>query len=72
VTQAAIRNKLNKDEADELAKGMDIMLHADVSPCVLITTGLDLEDLQYVESLLMCRTVLTMILFQVTPAIGYD
>jgi hypothetical protein len=46
VTQAAIRNKLNKDEADELAKGKDIMLHADVSPCVMITTGIDLEDLQ--------------------------
>jgi hypothetical protein len=33
-------------EADELERGVDLSLHPDVSPTVLIASGIDLEEEQ--------------------------
>ncbi|KAF8125287.1 hypothetical protein EV363DRAFT_1402521 [Boletus edulis] len=46
VTQAKIRLELAKEEAKLLQEGDDISLDSEVSPSVLISTGLDLEDQQ--------------------------
>lgn len=51
VTQAKIRLELAKEEAKLLQEGEDISLDSEVSPSVLISTGMDLEDQQYVNTL---------------------
>lgn len=48
ITQASARLKLAELEADELKCGIDVSLHPEVSPSVLIASGLDLEEEQYV------------------------
>ncbi|KAG0698532.1 hypothetical protein DFH29DRAFT_983865 [Suillus ampliporus] len=45
-TQAAVRLELARIEAAELESGTNISLHADVSPSILISSGIDLEDQQ--------------------------
>ncbi|KAG1790350.1 uncharacterized protein HD556DRAFT_1310740 [Suillus plorans] len=45
--QAAVRLKLSQQEAGDLEKGLDSSLHADISPSILISSGMDLEDQQY-------------------------
>lgn len=37
---------MNKAEALEVARGEVVMMHEDVSPCVMMITGLDLEEQQ--------------------------
>ncbi|KAG1844729.1 hypothetical protein C8R48DRAFT_617802 [Suillus tomentosus] len=44
ITQAAARLKLAEMEAEELTRGIDLSLHPDISPSVLIASGLDLEE----------------------------
>ncbi|KAG1892033.1 hypothetical protein F4604DRAFT_1875514 [Suillus subluteus] len=46
MTQAAIRRQLAKKEAADLQAGVDVSLHADISPSVLIASGIDLQDQQ--------------------------
>ncbi|KAG1843694.1 hypothetical protein C8R48DRAFT_618502 [Suillus tomentosus] len=46
ITQAAACLKLVEMEAQELARGIDLSLHPDISPSVLIASGLDLEEEQ--------------------------
>ncbi|KAG1727454.1 uncharacterized protein EDB91DRAFT_1239524 [Suillus paluster] len=43
----AVRLKLAQLEAAELQQGMDVSLHADVSPSIFIASGIDLENEQY-------------------------
>ncbi|KAH7906396.1 hypothetical protein BJ138DRAFT_1016290, partial [Hygrophoropsis aurantiaca] len=45
-TQSSIKLELAQQEARELEQGNNISLHADVSPSVLISTGIDLEEQQ--------------------------
>ncbi|KAF8836637.1 hypothetical protein BDN67DRAFT_992063 [Paxillus ammoniavirescens] len=44
MTQAKIRLELARDKTKKLQTGNDISLHSEVSPSVLISSGLDLED----------------------------
>ncbi|KAG2113416.1 uncharacterized protein F5147DRAFT_744141 [Suillus discolor] len=44
ITQVAARLKLAEMEAAELACGIDLSLHPDISPSVLIVLGLDLKE----------------------------
>ncbi|KIJ60877.1 hypothetical protein HYDPIDRAFT_116748 [Hydnomerulius pinastri MD-312] len=46
MTQVKVRLELAKDEAQELQNGNDVSIHAEISPSILISTGLDLEDQQ--------------------------
>ncbi|KAG2051604.1 hypothetical protein BDR06DRAFT_1060927 [Suillus hirtellus] len=46
ITQAAVRAQLVELEAQELEAGNDCSLHADVSPSILISSGIELEDQQ--------------------------
>ncbi|KAG1793209.1 uncharacterized protein HD556DRAFT_1432380 [Suillus plorans] len=46
ITQAAVRLRLAQLEAAELQQGTDISMHADVSPSIFITSGIDLESEQ--------------------------
>ncbi|KAG2746300.1 hypothetical protein P692DRAFT_201840978 [Suillus brevipes Sb2] len=46
VTQASVRLELSQAEADQLKRGLDVSLHAEVSPSVLIAAGTDLEAQQ--------------------------
>jgi len=48
MTQAAVRLALSKAEAEEIERGNNISLHDDISPSMLISSGLELEDQQYV------------------------
>lgn len=50
-----MRLELARIEAAELESGTNISLHADVSPSILISSGIDLEDQQYVASLVALR-----------------
>lgn len=43
-----MRLELARLEATELESGTHTSLHEDISPSVLISSGLDLEELQYV------------------------
>ncbi|KAG2118601.1 hypothetical protein DEU56DRAFT_761146 [Suillus clintonianus] len=45
-THAAVQLELARIEAAELESGTNISLHADVSPSILISSGIDLEDQQ--------------------------
>ncbi|OAX32391.1 hypothetical protein K503DRAFT_702091, partial [Rhizopogon vinicolor AM-OR11-026] len=46
VTQASVRLQLSQAEAEQLKHGLDVSLHSEVSPSVLIAMGLDLEAQQ--------------------------
>ncbi|KAG1814844.1 hypothetical protein EV424DRAFT_1473281 [Suillus variegatus] len=46
VTQAAVRLALSKTEAEEIKHGRHISLDDDISPLVLISSGMELEDQQ--------------------------
>ncbi len=48
MTQHAVRLSLNEEEAVLLAQGKLEVFHEDVTPCILISTGLDLEEQQSV------------------------
>jgi hypothetical protein len=47
MTQTTVRLQLAEDEARDLHAGVNASLHNEVSPFILISTGLDLEDEQY-------------------------
>ena len=46
LTQATICLQLAKDNAQALRDGVQVVLHNEVSPSVLIASGLDLEEQQ--------------------------
>lgn len=46
VTQASVRLALVQQDAKDLEEGTSISLHSEVTPSILISTGLDLEDAQ--------------------------
>ncbi|KAJ8591371.1 hypothetical protein M405DRAFT_851366 [Rhizopogon salebrosus TDB-379] len=46
ITQANARLKLAQLEARDLEKGVDVSLHPDISPGILIASGMDLEEEQ--------------------------
>ncbi|KAG1744823.1 hypothetical protein EDB19DRAFT_1894525 [Suillus lakei] len=46
MTQAAVRLALSTAEATEIERGNNMSLHDDISPSVLISSGLELEDQQ--------------------------
>ncbi|KAG2087448.1 uncharacterized protein F5147DRAFT_748526 [Suillus discolor] len=46
MTQAAVRLALSMAEATEIERSNDVSLHDDISPSVLISSGLELEDQQ--------------------------
>ncbi|KAG1751487.1 uncharacterized protein EDB91DRAFT_1326886 [Suillus paluster] len=46
VTQAAVRLALVQQDVKDLEEGTSISLHSEVTPSILISTGLDLEDAQ--------------------------
>jgi len=48
VTQATIRLKLAQLEALQLQQGIDVSMHADISPSIFIASGIDLENEQCV------------------------
>lgn len=48
VTQAAVRLALSKAEAEAIERGEHMSLDDDISPLVLISLGMELEDQQYV------------------------
>ncbi|KAG1853639.1 hypothetical protein F4604DRAFT_1883371 [Suillus subluteus] len=50
-TQATVQLELACIEATELESGTNISLHTDVSPSVLISSGIDLEEQQYIAAL---------------------
>ncbi|KIK44649.1 hypothetical protein CY34DRAFT_41081, partial [Suillus luteus UH-Slu-Lm8-n1] len=45
---AAVHLKLSQQEAKDLKNGLNNSLHMDISPSVLILSGMDLEEQQYV------------------------
>ncbi|KIK35562.1 hypothetical protein CY34DRAFT_16941 [Suillus luteus UH-Slu-Lm8-n1] len=47
ITQAGVRLKLAELEAEELQQGIDSSLHPQISPSVLIASGIDLEAEQH-------------------------
>ncbi|KAH7918799.1 hypothetical protein BV22DRAFT_1199825 [Leucogyrophana mollusca] len=46
ITQAAVRLQLAQDESEELREGNNPSMHMDVSPSMLVSSGIDLEDQQ--------------------------
>ncbi|KAG1787814.1 uncharacterized protein HD556DRAFT_1312409 [Suillus plorans] len=46
IMQAAVRSQLAESEAQELQAGINYSLNDDVSPSVLISSGIELEDMQ--------------------------
>lgn len=48
ITQASIRLQLAKDEAKEASETLTPPIHMDISPSILIGTGIDLEEQQQV------------------------
>ncbi|KAH7905780.1 hypothetical protein BJ138DRAFT_1017239 [Hygrophoropsis aurantiaca] len=46
MSQPSVRLAMAEEEAAELARGVDHSLHPDVSPSILISAGLDLEEQQ--------------------------
>ncbi|KAG2357826.1 hypothetical protein BDR07DRAFT_1379859 [Suillus spraguei] len=49
ITQASARLSLAQLEAEELERGVDLSLHPDVLPSVLVASGMDLKEEQYTE-----------------------
>jgi hypothetical protein len=56
VTQAAVRLALSKTEAEEIERGEHMSLDDDVSPLVLISSGIELEGQQYAYALFVTLT----------------
>ncbi|KAG2050816.1 hypothetical protein BDR06DRAFT_983821 [Suillus hirtellus] len=56
ITLAAMRSQLADSEASELQAGINCSLHCDISPSVLISTGIDLEEQQYQKETLTHHT----------------
>ena len=48
VTQVAVRLALAEEEAEEARHDDTVAVHGDISPSVLINSGMDLEEDQYV------------------------
>lgn len=48
ITQASIRLQLAKEEAEISLSESEVPLHPDVTASFFISTGIDLEDQQYV------------------------
>ncbi|KAG1797160.1 hypothetical protein EV424DRAFT_1352893 [Suillus variegatus] len=46
ITQAAIQRQLAEKDAADLQAGADVSLHAEISPSILIVSGIDLQDQQ--------------------------
>lgn len=46
MTQATVHLALSMAEATEIERGNNVSLHDDISPSVLISSGLELEDQQ--------------------------
>ncbi|KAI6018932.1 hypothetical protein BKA83DRAFT_4495701 [Pisolithus microcarpus] len=47
--QATIHLQLTRDDVQALRDGTRVILHDDVSPSMLIGSGLDLEEQQYIH-----------------------
>lgn len=50
LTTEAVRLAMNATEAIDVQRGNIVMIHEAVSPCVLMMTGMDLEEQQYVST----------------------
>jgi hypothetical protein len=48
ITLASVRLALAKEEEQSLQSGACISLHEDCSPSILISSGLELEEQQYI------------------------
>jgi hypothetical protein len=46
MSQAAVRLSLSQKEASDLERGINVSLHSDISPSILISSGIDYEDQQ--------------------------
>ncbi|KAG1797171.1 hypothetical protein EV424DRAFT_1592838 [Suillus variegatus] len=46
MTQASVRLSLSQNEAEDLERGVDHSLHSEISPTVLISTGIGIEEEQ--------------------------
>jgi hypothetical protein len=46
MSQAAVRLSLSQKEASDLEHGVNDSLHSDISPSILISSGMDYEDQQ--------------------------
>jgi hypothetical protein len=61
ITQNAVRMSLANDDEMELQAGTGLALHDAMPPSILIHTGMELEELQYVLCLFLfprsCLTV---------------
>ncbi|KAG0703197.1 hypothetical protein DFH29DRAFT_981987 [Suillus ampliporus] len=51
ISQASVQLALSKAEADEIERGTSMSLHNDISPSVLVLSGLELEDQQYAKNI---------------------
>ncbi|KIK33960.1 hypothetical protein CY34DRAFT_18040 [Suillus luteus UH-Slu-Lm8-n1] len=47
LTQAAVRLRLSQKEAEDLERGFNNSLHTEISPSVLISSGIDLKEQQF-------------------------
>jgi len=47
MSQAAVRLSLSQKEASDLEHGVNDSLHSDISPSILISSGMDYEDQQW-------------------------
>lgn len=55
LTTEGVRLAMNEAEAADIACGNIVMIHDAVSPCVLMMTGMDLEEQQYVTLFCVCN-----------------
>lgn len=55
LTTEGVRLAMNEAEAADIARGNIVMIHDAVSPCVLMMTGMDLEEQQYVTLFCVCN-----------------
>lgn len=46
LTLSAVRLRLAEEEARELQDHTDVSLHTDISPFILISQGIDIEEMQ--------------------------
>ncbi|KAG6372036.1 hypothetical protein JVT61DRAFT_8739 [Boletus reticuloceps] len=49
ITLSAMRLRLVEEESQDLTSRTDVPLHPEVSPLILISSGLDLQDLQCIQ-----------------------
>ncbi|KAG2123716.1 hypothetical protein BD769DRAFT_1628906 [Suillus cothurnatus] len=47
LTQAAVRLRLSQKEAEDLERGFNNSLHTEISPSVLVSSGIELEEQQF-------------------------